>query len=191
MLNTEWRARPSVREIRSTITQLDTFYSRDAVFEGNVARCPWETGIDLGTGTQRGNARVNVPPKLPKRLFKTHPKNLTKSSNDDCLDDSNEIEVPQSATIEDSCGIRYTSSYPPLRPAPQSGSFSSSDPSSPNTPDNADSSIDHHLAYATMSPFNSLVSGIQRLFRLCSSIDPLHPYKDRSSADPQMFTIDL
>jgi len=191
MLNTEWRARPPIQEIRSAITQLDTFYSTDVVFEGNVARCPWETGIDLGTGTRKRNVRVNVPPKLPKRPFQIHSKNLTESSNNDCLDNSNEIEVPPSATIEDPCGIRYTSSYPPLRPTPQSGSFSSSDPSSPNTPDNAGLFIDYHLSYGSMSPFNSLVSGIQRLFRLCSSVDPLHPYKDRSSPDPQMFTIDL
>jgi len=187
MLSIEWRARPAIREIRSAIFQLDTFYSTHVVFEGNVARCPWETGIDLGTGTHKENVRVNIPPKLPKRPFNIHSENLTESSNDDCLDDSNGIEVSQSATIEDSCGICYTSSYPPLRPTPQSDSFSSSDPSSPNTPDNAD----HRLAYRSMSPFNSIVSGIQRLFRLCSSIDPLHPYKDRSSPDSQMFTIDL
>jgi len=66
MLNMEWRARPPIQEIHSAITQLDTFYSTDMVFEGNVARCPWKIGIDLGTGTHKENVRVNVPPKLPK-----------------------------------------------------------------------------------------------------------------------------
>lgn len=191
MLNMEWRARPSIPEIRSAINKLETFYSTDVIFEGNVARCPCEMGMDLGTGTHKDNVRVDVPvpPKLPERPRKVLTKDPAESFDDDCLDDSDENEMP--ASIEDSCRIRYTSSYPPLRPTSKWDSVCSSDPPSPVVPDDTYSSTDPHLPHGPTTPFNSLVRGMQRLFRLYSSFDPLHLHKNRSPPDSEMFTIDL
>ncbi|KAF5347343.1 hypothetical protein D9756_009959 [Leucocoprinus leucothites] len=190
MLSLEWRARPSIPEIRSAVAQINTFYSTDAIFEGNVARCPWEAGMDLGTGTQKVNMKVDVPPPLPKRPHNAQSRFSPTFDDDDIFDDAYDDEELQSVLVGLEDG-QDTSYGPPSTPVSPSGSsLCTSDPASPITPINVDSSIDRHLASRPRSPFTSLISGLQCFFRLSPSAS-FHSDKDRLSPDPEMFTIDL
>ncbi|KAL0960038.1 hypothetical protein HGRIS_011686 [Hohenbuehelia grisea] len=47
MLELSPRKRMPISEIREVIEDIETFYADDAVFEGSMARCSWEAGIDL------------------------------------------------------------------------------------------------------------------------------------------------
>ncbi|KAF7325732.1 Serine/threonine protein kinase [Mycena kentingensis (nom. inval.)] len=51
MLALDWRDRPTIPEIRVALARVKTFYSEGAVFEGSMARCPWEVGVDLEAAT--------------------------------------------------------------------------------------------------------------------------------------------
>ncbi|KAF9262243.1 kinase-like protein [Marasmius fiardii PR-910] len=47
MLEVDWRQRMTIPELRQAIEELDTFYSEGAIFEGSMARCPWEAGMEI------------------------------------------------------------------------------------------------------------------------------------------------
>ncbi|PPQ67205.1 hypothetical protein CVT26_007278 [Gymnopilus dilepis] len=69
MLDVDWRERSTLREVRYAIEEVTTFYSDGAVFEGSMARCPWEAGMDIdssssGTGPE-DNGPVSPPPQSP------------------------------------------------------------------------------------------------------------------------------
>ncbi|KAF8877276.1 kinase-like domain-containing protein [Infundibulicybe gibba] len=41
-LDVDWRQRMTIPELREAIEEVTSFYSDDVVFEGNMAKCPWE-----------------------------------------------------------------------------------------------------------------------------------------------------
>jgi hypothetical protein len=47
MLKVDWKKRISLRELRHEIDNIDTFYSEDVIFDGSMARCAWEAGMDI------------------------------------------------------------------------------------------------------------------------------------------------
>lgn len=47
MLEVDWRQRMTLSELREAIENVDSFYSEAVVFEGSMARCPWEAGMDI------------------------------------------------------------------------------------------------------------------------------------------------
>ena len=49
MLDIDYRRRLPLREVRRAISQVKSFYSDGAIFEGSMARCPWESGMDIDT----------------------------------------------------------------------------------------------------------------------------------------------
>ncbi|PFH49898.1 hypothetical protein AMATHDRAFT_62169 [Amanita thiersii Skay4041] len=62
VLHVDWRKRMTLGEFRRAIENLDTFYSDGAIFEGSLARCPWEAGFDLGDGGDDASpTRVDMP----------------------------------------------------------------------------------------------------------------------------------
>lgn len=186
MLNVEWQARPSIPEIRAAVSEISTFYSTDVIFEGNVARCAWETGMDLGTGTynqsSRGGTASEQPPSAAIDVLSTS-----------SLFEHNTLFDKLSETEEDSREPEFVSYL--SRSAPVSRSSSSlctSDPSSPITPVHAGSSIDRRVLSRPRSPFTSFINGLQCFFRLCSSQSASpHLDKDRFASESEMFTIDL
>ena len=46
MLEVNWRTRITLAEVRRAVKIMDTFYSDGVLFEGSMARCPWETSMD-------------------------------------------------------------------------------------------------------------------------------------------------
>ncbi|KAM6503542.1 hypothetical protein JOM56_000485 [Amanita muscaria] len=47
MLDVNWRTRMTLPEVRRAIKMLDTFYCDGVIFEGSMARCPWEASMEL------------------------------------------------------------------------------------------------------------------------------------------------
>jgi len=51
VLDVDWRRRLTVTEMKECVKRIDNFYSDDVVFEGSMARCTWELGMDIGSDT--------------------------------------------------------------------------------------------------------------------------------------------
>ena len=49
VLDVDWRRRLAVTEMKESVKRIDDFYSDDVVFEGSMARCTWELGMDVGS----------------------------------------------------------------------------------------------------------------------------------------------
>lgn len=47
MLEVDWRDRLTISEVREALDDISTFYSDGVVFQGSMARCPWEATMDL------------------------------------------------------------------------------------------------------------------------------------------------
>ncbi|KAN0131666.1 kinase-like protein [Lactarius tabidus] len=60
-LDINWRNRISLSELRRAIKGVSTFYADDAVFEGSMARCSWEAGIDITQGSQPEDDSFDLP----------------------------------------------------------------------------------------------------------------------------------
>ena len=61
-LDIDWRNRISITELRRAIKGVRTFYADDVVFEGSMARCSWEAGIDITGGSQPEDDGFDLPP---------------------------------------------------------------------------------------------------------------------------------
>ncbi|KAG6899080.1 hypothetical protein C0993_001066 [Termitomyces sp. T159_Od127] len=62
MLEVDWRERITLRELRSAIEDVETFYSDNAIFEGSMARCPWEAGMDIDSESSEEEPRAVLAP---------------------------------------------------------------------------------------------------------------------------------
>ncbi|KAI9509251.1 kinase-like protein [Russula earlei] len=60
-LDINWRNRISITELRRAIKCVSTFYADDVVFEGSMARCSWEAGIDITGGSQPEDDSFDMP----------------------------------------------------------------------------------------------------------------------------------
>lgn len=59
VLSLDWKSRYRLHEFRAAIEKIDSFYSDSVVFEGSLARCPWEEGLDLGNSSTRVSATMD------------------------------------------------------------------------------------------------------------------------------------
>ena len=61
--------------------RVSTFYSPDVIFEGSLARCPWESGLDLGNGVHKPQPQPRVRrrpvPKIPSGIQPYHVSHIT------------------------------------------------------------------------------------------------------------------
>ncbi|KAF5386445.1 hypothetical protein D9757_005847 [Collybiopsis confluens] len=63
MLNVDYRRRMTIPELRLALEEVASFYSEDAIFEGSMARCPWEAGMEIDSDssqTKRSPAKSQV-----------------------------------------------------------------------------------------------------------------------------------
>ncbi|KAF9482300.1 kinase-like protein [Pholiota conissans] len=58
MLEVDWRERASIREVRYAIEEITSFYSDGVVFEGSMARCPWESSMDIDSASSSNEDEV-------------------------------------------------------------------------------------------------------------------------------------
>ena len=55
MLEVNFLDRMTLREVRYAIQGVKTFYSDGVIFEGSMARCPWESGMDIDSSSSDTN----------------------------------------------------------------------------------------------------------------------------------------
>ncbi|KAF8966558.1 kinase-like domain-containing protein [Flammula alnicola] len=65
-LDINWKERLSLDELRESVDGISTFYSDSVIFEGSLARCPWEAGLDLGNGANQPPADKRPVPNIPE-----------------------------------------------------------------------------------------------------------------------------
>jgi len=65
MLEVDWRERSTLREVRYAIECIDNFYSDGVIFEGSMARCPWESGMEIDSSSSGTNPEDNGPQSPP------------------------------------------------------------------------------------------------------------------------------
>ena len=69
VLEIDWTARISLIDLRAAVEGVSTFYADHVIFEGSLARCPWEAGVDLGNGTASNPLVKKRPvPPIPKGI---------------------------------------------------------------------------------------------------------------------------
>ena len=61
MLDIDYRRRLPLRQVRLAISQVKSFYSDGVIFEGSMARCPWESGMDIDTDSSE-----DIDPPAPR-----------------------------------------------------------------------------------------------------------------------------
>ncbi|PBK94966.1 kinase-like protein [Armillaria gallica] len=59
MLDIDWRERLTLAELRQLIEDISSFYSEGAIFEGSMARCPWEADMDIDSDSSKELPPVN------------------------------------------------------------------------------------------------------------------------------------
>ncbi|KAF4583431.1 hypothetical protein EYR38_002182 [Pleurotus pulmonarius] len=47
MLALDWRQRMTIPELRMALSEVDSFYSEDVIFDGSMAKCVWEAGVQI------------------------------------------------------------------------------------------------------------------------------------------------
>ena len=65
MLEVDWRKRMTLRDVRYAIERVDNFYSDGVVFEGSMARCPWEAGMEIDNSSSSSTPDEDVGPVSP------------------------------------------------------------------------------------------------------------------------------
>ncbi|THH16122.1 hypothetical protein EW146_g4464 [Bondarzewia mesenterica] len=60
-LDVDWRSRITIAELRYAIKGVNSFYSDDVVFEGSMARCSWEVGIELTGNSTPEDQPIDLP----------------------------------------------------------------------------------------------------------------------------------
>jgi len=65
-LRISWSERLSLKKLREGVESINTFYSDDVIFEGSLARCPWEAGMDLGNETTPETVDKRPVPNIPE-----------------------------------------------------------------------------------------------------------------------------
>lgn len=69
ILEIDWTARISLIDLRAAVEGVSTFYADHVIFEGSLARCPWEDGVDLGNGTASNPLVKKRPiPPIPEGI---------------------------------------------------------------------------------------------------------------------------
>jgi hypothetical protein len=69
ILEIDWTARISLIDLRAAVEGVSTFYADHVIFEGNLARCSWEAGVDLGNGTVSNPLVERKPvPTIPEGI---------------------------------------------------------------------------------------------------------------------------
>ena len=145
MLEVDWRDRSTMREVRYAITKITTFYSDGVVFEGSMARCPWESGMDIddssSTGTNpypRSLSSESVDPLIVSRWSKDTTSDIvfTNYSNYSSISGSGGATWASESPVSSNSAL----DHPRIGPldsvmAPSSAQLGAGLPFTPNNPD--------------------------------------------------------
>ncbi|EPS95629.1 hypothetical protein FOMPIDRAFT_1168361 [Fomitopsis schrenkii] len=120
-LEVDWRRRITLREMRSAIKGIESFYSPDVLFEDSMARCPWEAGIraSQSDSTESSEEIEPEPQELP------HDEALVSSwtDSDSEMVFATQSETERSSWADESCRARHDSYGRSMSPSPASPLF--------------------------------------------------------------------
>ncbi|XP_006463232.1 hypothetical protein AGABI2DRAFT_120057 [Agaricus bisporus var. bisporus H97] len=67
MLDIDYRRRTPLRDVRRAIRDVTSFYSEGVIFEGSMARCPWESGMDIDSdSSEESDPLPRSPSPVPE-----------------------------------------------------------------------------------------------------------------------------
>lgn len=66
MLEVDWQQRMTLREVRYAIEEVTSFYSDGVIFEGSMARCPWESGMEIDSASSANTQDGPSPQSSPQ-----------------------------------------------------------------------------------------------------------------------------
>ncbi|EGO30081.1 serine/threonine protein kinase, negative regulator of sexual conjugation and meiosis [Serpula lacrymans var. lacrymans S7.9] len=152
MLEVDWRQRSTLAEVRKAILAVDQFYAEGVIFEGSMARCPWELDVEIESDSDSSTKGETVEPEVQEEL-----RSFWSKDSDLEMDFANNSEdlpweedyASCEATWAFESSIRsptstvltplrvYESATPPSTYSPLSPSDSSTMSSIPTTPESA------------------------------------------------------
>lgn len=97
MLDVDWRERMTLQELRLAMEDLTVFYSDGAIFEGSMARCPWESVMEIDAAAAPSSATGNGTRSEPQR------DNLKSRWSADTTSEMVFARNPSETLMEDSC----------------------------------------------------------------------------------------
>ncbi|EGN92876.1 hypothetical protein SERLA73DRAFT_146503, partial [Serpula lacrymans var. lacrymans S7.3] len=68
MLEVDWRQRSTLAEVRKAILAVDQFYAEGVIFEGSMARCPWELDVEIESDSDSSTKGETVEPEVQEEL---------------------------------------------------------------------------------------------------------------------------
>ncbi|KAJ7824716.1 kinase-like domain-containing protein [Mycena olivaceomarginata] len=113
MLEIDWRHRMTIPELRIALQRVTNFYSDGAVFDGTMARCPWEVGVDL-------EASTSIKESPQRSMPRNRPQWSNESSSSTQYSSRGAIwafDSPTSSTSEDLLGDWYMFERPRTPPS--------------------------------------------------------------------------
>jgi len=123
MLDVDLRDRITLRDVQYAIEEVTSFYSDGVVFEGSIARCPWESGMDIDTdsASSTGTTPEDIGPPspdprspTPKNVYQLLSQNWSKDRTSDIVFESKSLASGSSYgapwTTHSSCGATHTKS---------------------------------------------------------------------------------
>ena len=132
-LEADWTARMSLIDLRDAVAGVSTFYSENVIFEGSLARCPWEAGVDLGNGTaDKPLVNRRAVPPIPNGIEPCYVFSMSATTS---LVSTTDMSVRHGYSDPVSCNVRAVYDDEPGTPYQSSWRSScSSDLSTPLTP---------------------------------------------------------
>lgn len=73
MLDVNWRRRISLPELRCAIEDITDFYADNVVFEGSMAKCAWEVGMDIHSASASSSTKHGSPAASPTKSQQNMP----------------------------------------------------------------------------------------------------------------------
>ncbi|KAJ6470111.1 kinase-like domain-containing protein [Mycena vitilis] len=105
MLELDWRQRTTIPEVRIALEGVTDFYSDGAIFDGSMARCPWEAGVDLEASAKESPPRPQRSMELQSHWSKESSLIFTRPHTANTSDSS-------ASTRYSSCGATWAFDSP-------------------------------------------------------------------------------
>ena len=141
-LRVSWSERPSRKKLHEGVENINTFYSDDVIFEGSLAQCPWEAGMDPGNRTMPKTVEKCPVPNIPEGVEPYCVFSMSAVASGFKSQASGNAEMSRWDEEDARCNMRHSGIYDddgmhtPYDTRSGHSSFSS-DHSSPRTPSSA------------------------------------------------------
>ncbi|KZP16883.1 hypothetical protein FIBSPDRAFT_865405, partial [Athelia psychrophila] len=155
MLEVDWRHRMTLAEVRTAIEGIESFYSEGAAFEGSMARCPWEVGVQISSGSESSKEEPRELSQQAEPIAESQSdlKSFWSVQSDSAMD----FAAPQTPATDRSLWMDYSTCAPSWNAAdPTSGRSCSPSPPPEGTYADFDTPRTPPSTYSPLSARSSL-----------------------------------